>query len=134
MQNKYTEITPNNLIDFLTVFYGKIRKHDILGNIFEIHIGTNENEWKEHIIHISTFWSSIILKTRNFQGTPMQVHQSMPELRAEHFPMWLEIFHSTALEKYTENMAQVFIEYSQRIGQSLSMGVEIHRQKMGEDY
>ena len=123
----YNILNEHTLLKFLTKFYMRIRVHPVLGDIFIRHIGTDDDEWHQHIEHIATFWNAIFLKTKRFTGNPMQKHLAMDELQSEHFDMWLEVFHQTAIETFDMPIAQQFITMSNRISQSLQMGIRVHR-------
>ncbi len=125
----YTTLNEDTLLEFLTLFYGRIRIHPVLGDMFKNHIGDDDSVWAEHIAHIATFWNAIFLKTQRFTGNPMQKHLHMDDLQPEHFDMWLQLFHRTALETFDVSIANAFITTSNRIAQSLQMGINIHRQK-----
>ena len=127
---KYAEITVDNINDFLTVFYARIRKDEVLGPIFDSYIGTSKQEWKEHVDIIGSFWSSVLLRTRTFKGNPMQTHLAITEIKEEHFTMWLAIFHKTAMEYYTMDSANKFIEASNRMAFSLNKNICFHREML----
>ncbi len=131
---QFNEINRENILQFLTVFYGRIRKHKELGGIFERIIGTDKEEWQKHIEHICEFWCSLILRSGTFNGSPMQKHIAITDIKRHHFNQWLEIFGQTAKEMYDNNNSNIFISRAQQIAKSLSMGIEISRQKNGVDY
>ena len=131
---KQTEINRENILYFLTLFYSRLRKHEEVGKIFEDVIGTDDQKWQEHIEHICEFWCSLILKSRTFNGSPMQKHIAIKGIKRHHFDQWLGIFEQTAKEVYTNDCSDIFISRSQQIARSLSMGIEISRQKNNLEY
>jgi hemoglobin len=70
------------------------------------------------------FWSSVLLMTGRFKGTPMQVHAAIGGLRATHFVRWIHLFRQTVQEICSEEAAALFIEKAQMIGESLLLGIQ----------
>jgi hemoglobin len=105
-------------------FYAKVRQDDVLGPVF----AANVQSWEEHLSKMCAFWSSVILMTGRYKGQPMEVHARLPEISDEHFARWLELFHRTARECCHSEAALLFIDRSQRIAESLKVGIAIRRQ------
>jgi hemoglobin len=104
-------------------FYAAVRKDAILGPVFESRI---EN-WDEHLTKLRAFWSSVVLMSGTYKGRPMPVHAAIAEISGLHFQRWLELFAETAREVCPPPAAALFIDRSQRIGQSLQMGISLSR-------
>lgn len=102
-------------------FYARVRQDEMLGPIFETRI----HDWDAHLLQMCRFWSSVMLKTGRYRGTPMPKHAVLP-VDATHFAHWLELFRETAREVAPE-AAPRFEAAAQRIADSLLMGVEIHQ-------
>ena len=106
-------------------FYGKIRKDPALGPIFNRVIA--EEEWPAHLQKMCDFWSSVMLMSGRFKGSPMQAHVRIGDLRPTHFVRWLHLFEQTAHEVCPPEAAALFVEKSQMIGRSLQMGLQLAR-------
>lgn len=109
-------------------FYGRVREDGVLGPIFnrEVH------DWDEHLNKLCDFWSSVVLMTGRYKGTPMRAHAALSEISAAHFDRWLTIFRSTAADVCPPQAAALFVDRAERIAQSLERGIAIHRgQLMG---
>jgi hemoglobin len=104
-------------------FYGRVRRHPVLGPIFNEAVA----DWDEHLAKLCDFWSSVLLMTGRFKGSPMAAHARRPQIAAEHFPLWLELFEATAREVCPPAAAALFVEKSQMIGRSLSLGLAVSR-------
>ena len=102
-------------------FYGRVRKDEQLGPIFNQHI----DDWDHHLEHLSNFWSSLLLRTGRFSGTPMQKHVVLSGLTAELFQQWLKLFRETARAQPNQAMDEQAIEMAQRIAQSLWYGYQL---------
>lgn len=105
-------------------FYAKVRRDAVLGPIFDAAIG---DRWDEHLARLCDFWSSVMLMTGRFKGTPMSAHMALPDIRRGHFARWLRLFQQTAEETCPPEAAALFRAKSEIIAQSLLMGVESRR-------
>lgn len=103
-------------------FYDKIRIDDTLGPIFNTHI----QDWDGHLEVMVQFWSSMLLGTGTFHGTPMPKHVALPNLQASLFRHWLALFHETTLELPNRAFAERANEFAQRIARSLWYGYQLN--------
>ena len=116
-------ITETEIHDVVHAFYAQVRQDPALGPIFNRVIG----DWDTHLGRMCDFWSSVLLMTGRFKGTPMQAHISVGGLRATHFARWLHLFRLTVQELCTPEAAALFMNKAETIGQSLLLGIETHR-------
>ena len=72
-------------------FYGKVRADALLGPIFAARI----TDWDWHLGRMKGFWRSILLGSGEFSGNPMAKHLAIPDLDADHFAHWLNLFYAT---------------------------------------
>lgn len=117
-------ITREDIRRLIVPFYRRVRADERLGPIFEGKIGVTDEEWAAHLDKIESFWANVMLHERSYQGNPMQVHLSVPEIRGEDFAIWLDLFEDTARKVLPEPKADAFAFLSRRIGASLRMGIE----------
>jgi hemoglobin len=104
-------------------FYGRVRQDPVLGPIFNDAI----TDWDEHLAKLCDFWSSVLLMTGRFKGSPMAAHARRPDIRDEHFALWLDLFERTAREVCPPAAADLFVERSRMIGRSLALGLSVSR-------
>ena len=104
-------------------FYGRVRLDPVLGPVFNDAI----EDWDEHLAKLCDFWSSVLLMTGRFKGSPMAAHARRPDIRNDHFPLWLDLFERTAREVCPPAAAELFVEKSRMIGRSLSLGLAVSR-------
>ena len=109
-------------------FYAKARADDVIGPVFNRVIA--EADWPEHLDKIASFWSSMLLGTGTYGGRPMPKHMAIPELSDAHFSRWLKLFRETAESVCPPDIAALFVERSERIGNSFRMNIAMRR---GED-
>jgi len=104
-------------------FYGRVRLDAVLGPIFNAAIA----DWDEHLVKLCDFWSSVLLMTGRFKGSPMAAHARRPDIEDAHFPLWLDLFERTAREVCPPPAADLFVERSRMIGRSLALGLGVSR-------
>jgi hemoglobin len=104
-------------------FYGRVRQDPVLGPVFNAAI----EDWDEHLAKLCDFWSSVLLATGRFRGSPMAAHARRPAIADEHFALWLDLFERTACEVCPPAAAALFVEKSQLIGRSLRLGLAVSR-------
>lgn len=103
-------------------FYGKIRKDDLLGDIFDNII---QDRWPEHIEKMYTFWQTVLLNEHTYYGAPFVPHAHLP-VDQEHFDRWLMLFDETVdtyfigeraekAKRQGHTMAEIFLDKIQYI-------------------
>jgi len=122
-------ITDDNIRNLIDVFYQKVRMDTELGPIFLETIGNNDEAWKPHLQKLYNFWSSIMLGSGLYHGNPFQKHRMLPHFNIELFDNWLTLFAECARELFIQEIAEQFIEKSQRIAESLKKGLSFSQLK-----
>ncbi len=51
-------------------FYAKVRADDLLGPLFNRAV----EDWPEHLERLGAFWSSVMLTSGRYKGSPMGAH------------------------------------------------------------
>lgn len=118
------EITAEEISRVISVFYARVRAHDVLGPVFAAHV----TDWPEHEEKIAGFWRNAILRERSYSGNPMRVHVSRPDVKAEHFPLWLGLFHEVLRAELPERTALQWGALADRIGEGFRTGIVAMRQ------
>lgn|SRR5690554_4021718 len=121
---KTTPYTRDEIVLLVHNFYGEIREHPELGPIFNAHI----QNWPLHLNTMVSFWSSLLLKTADFSGSPMMKHAALPNLSAHLFDQWLDLFHTTCNAHPNPQLAADAWTFAQRIARSLWLGYQIQQQ------
>lgn len=99
-------------------FYARVREDQLLGPIFDSRI----RDWEPHLQRMCDFWSSVVLSSGAYRGTPMQMHLPLP-VEARHFDRWLALFEQAALDLFDQRIADYFMERARRIAMSLELGI-----------
>ncbi|SNT68862.1 group III truncated hemoglobin [Paracoccus seriniphilus] len=113
-------ITAEQIDRVVAVFYGAVRRHEVLGPVFAAHV----TDWPQHEDKIARFWKKAILHQPGYDGNPMQVHMAAGDVRAEHFAIWLALFDETLRRSLPAEAAAGWSALAHRIGRGLRMGVE----------
>jgi len=116
-------VTETMIRDLVHAFYAKVRRDVVLGPIFNAKV----DDWDEHLATLCKFWSSVTLLTGAYKGRPMVVHAAIPDIDEPHFARWLALFAETARESCPPAAAELFVDRSQRIAQSLQHGIAVQR-------
>lgn len=110
-----TGITEEMIAELVTRFYGRVREDAKLGPVF----GVVQN-WDEHLAKLRDFWSSVVLMSGRYHGSPMRAHLPLG-LAGDHFDRWLDLFEQTAREVCPPAAAGLFIDKARRIADSFEM-------------
>ena len=102
-------------------FYARIRKHALLGPIFEQKI---QDDWTPHLDTMKAFWSSVAMNSGRYSGKPMPAHMKLEGVTPAHFNIWLALFRQT-VEDLSDNPETVdyFMVRAERIAASLQLGM-----------
>lgn len=117
----HPSIDKASISKLVVTFYGRAREDAVIGPIFTQAIA----DWNHHLEQISDFWSSVILKTGDYEGRPMPPHLRLG-LRNDHFDRWLTLFEQTAREIFPPDAAVIFIDRARRIADSFEMAIATH--------
>lgn len=118
-------VTEAMIVDVVDTFYATIRQDTLLGPIFNREIA--EADWPAHLAKLCDFWSSVLLMSGRFKGTPMTVHAAIAEISPAHFAHWLDLFRQTVEAQCPPAAAALFVAKSQVIAQSLQLGIAVSR-------
>ncbi len=105
-------------------FYDRVRADAMLGPVFDAHI----DDWDRHLAIMVRFWSSLLLGSGTYSGTPMPKHVALPGLNAQMFQQWLALFHDTTQELPNRPFAERAEEFAQRIARSLWFGYQMNHE------
>ncbi len=115
--------TEEEVACLVRAFYARVRHDDLLGPIFDAHVG----DWDRHLAKLVDFWSSMLRRTGRFTGAPMPKHAALPGLTADLFLRWLALFREVAGAQPNQAMAAQACVMAQRIAQSLWLGYQMSR-------
>ncbi|MFS4493234.1 group III truncated hemoglobin [Maribacter sp. 2308TA10-17] len=116
--------------DLVVSFYQKVRKHDILGPIFNQII----TDWEVHFELLTDFWETQLFLKRKYQGNPVSVHQEVDDktnnsVSSEHFGLWLNLWFETIDELFEGETAWVAKNRAQKMSTMLFLKIFEHRNR-----
>lgn len=111
-------------------FYGKIRKDDLLGPIFNAHIA--EDDWPAHLSKLTDFWETNLFGVAKFKGRPSQKHQQVDKnldysIEQKHFGRWLQLWFSTIDELFEGDLAFKAKEAARKMAHGQFLYIWQHR-------
>ena len=113
-------MTEDEIAKLVDSFYAKVREDDLLGGLFNEAV----EDWPEHLVKLQAFWSSVMLTSGRYKGSPMAAHlRHGASLKPEMFGRWLELWRETARELLAQNDADAIIAKAERIAESLSLAL-----------
>src|SRR5665213_1224241 len=95
-------ISLDDIKTLVDTFYGKVRKDELIGPIFEERI---HDRWPQHLETMYTFWQTLLLQDRTYFGAPFPPHANLP-ISHNHFERWMELFTQTLDDLFTGAIAQ----------------------------
>lgn len=112
----HPDIDEESIKCLVETFYGRVRQHERLGEIFERRL---EGKWPAHLEKMQAFWQSVLLKNGVYKGKPVPAHLKQKELVSSDFAEWLRVFRPVAHEVFAEQPADLVIQVAERIAESL---------------
>ncbi|MDR5757331.1 group III truncated hemoglobin [Caballeronia sp. LZ035] len=119
------EPSADNVRALVEAFYRRVDDDPLLGPIFSHAL---EGRWDEHLDKMTSFWSSLVLGTKDYRGNVQEAHRPLDGIEPRHFARWLSLFLNTVEARYEPGAAVQFMEPALRIAQSLQLS------KFGWDY
>lgn len=105
-------------------FYGKVRKNETLGFIFD---DVMKVDWDQHMPILVDFWENILLNTgtytRNAMGEHFKVNQKI-KLRPVHFTTWLSLFDTTVDEYFKGEIAELAKKRANTVASLIQLKLE----------
>lgn len=115
-QSVHPSITEDQISNLVDRFYEKVALNERLGPIFQHHV---HGDWDVHLAKMKTFWRSVLLRTGEYKGKPVPVHQRLEGIETQDFEEWLNLFYSTTQSTFGEEAALLVNEAARRIATSL---------------
>ena len=114
------EIEEADLERLIPAFYDRVRADDMIGALFNEAI----DDWPHHLDKLVAFWSSVMLTTGRYKGSPMAAHlRHQAAIRPVMFQRWLALWNETTAEMMPPAAAAALQAKAQRIAESLSLAL-----------
>jgi len=113
-------VTEDQLTHLVHCFYGKVREDSVLGPVFDAAI----ESWPEHLEKMSAFWSSVMLTSGRYKGSPMAAHlKHKSAIERSMFERWLNLWREAAVEVLDERGSAAVVAKAERIAESLQLAM-----------
>ncbi|MEO8111939.1 MAG: group III truncated hemoglobin [Ginsengibacter sp.] len=89
-------ISLDDIKKLVDTFYGKVRKDELIGPVFNERI---QDRWPQHLEKMYTFWQTVLLGEHTYFGSPFPPHANLP-VSHQHFEKWMELFTKTIDELF----------------------------------
>jgi hemoglobin len=100
-------------------FYDKVSADPMLGPVFNPVV----EDWNHHKVLMTSFWSTVVLRTASYRGNPLAKHLPLGIGRA-HFERWLALWRETSREVLPDAACvELMTGYAERIGYGLRVGL-----------
>ncbi|MGE4373069.1 MAG: group III truncated hemoglobin [Xanthobacter sp.] len=109
-------------------FYDVVREDPLIGPVFTGNIA--DDAWPAHLATMCNFWSSVLLKSKSYNGRPLPAHLSLGTITDEQFARWLALFRPVARRTLPPTQAARAIVHAERMADSFRMSMAFQR---GED-
>jgi len=120
MAHRIQGIDEEGLQRLVARFYATVRADDRLGPIFERAI----DDWPHHLDKLAAFWSSVMLTSGRYKGSPMVAHlRHAAELTPDLFERWLALWRTATEVEMPPEAAAALQETAGRIAQSLQLAL-----------
>jgi hemoglobin len=113
-------MTERDIARLVSHFYAAVRQDPLLGPLF----GAAVDDWPEHLVKLQAFWSSVMLTTGRYKGSPMAAHlRHAAAIDPAMFDRWLDLWRRTARERLAPADAAAVIAKAERIAESLKLAL-----------
>lgn len=119
------ELSEESLATLVDTFYRRVRADDALGPIFNAAI----QDWPDHLRRLSAFWSSVMLGSGRYKGSPMRAHMKhLDKITPALFERWVGLWTRTCAELMEPQTAFVLAGKAQQMSRGLQGGLFAHQQ------
>jgi len=101
-------------------FYASVRADERLGPVFERAV----DDWPRHVDRLAAFWSSVMLTSGRYKGSPMAAHlRHAAALTPDLFDRWLALWQSATEAEMPPAAAAALHAAAARIARSLQLAL-----------
>lgn len=101
-------------------FYARVREDDQIGPLFNAAV----EDWDDHLDRLVRFWSSVMLTSGRYKGSPMAAHRQHAEtMTPAMFDRWLAIWAEVTNEIVSGPAAAALQTKAAHIAESLKLGL-----------
>jgi hemoglobin len=117
--------TRQDIKELVDTFYGRVRKDELLGPVFNERI---KDKWPEHLEKLYAFWQTVLFQEPAYQGSPFPPHAQLPVDRS-HFQRWMELVTSTVDGLFQGQKATEAKERAGKMAEIFSSKIEYYKKE-----
>ena len=118
--NDHSQIDEAGLARLIPLFYDRVRRDAELGPLFNEAVG----DWPDHLDRLVAFWSSVMLTTGRYKGSPVAVHlKHKAHITPAMFGRWLTLWSEVTGEIMPPPAAAALQAKAARIAESLQLAL-----------
>ena len=118
--NDNSDIDEASLARLIPIFYDRVRADAELGPLFNAAV----DDWAEHLERLTAFWSSVMLTTGRYKGSPMAAHlKHKAHITPALFERWLTLWSEVTDEVMPRTAAVALQAKAARIAESLQLAL-----------
>lgn len=118
--NDDSDIDEASLARLIPIFYDRVRADAELGPLFNAAV----DDWPEHLERLVAFWSSVMLTTGRYKGSPMAAHlKHKAHITPALFERWLALWSEVTDEVMPGTAAAALQAKAARIAESLQLAL-----------
>ena len=117
--------TRADIVQLVDGFYGRVRKDDLLGPIFEAVV---QGKWDVHLEKMYNFWETVLLARVSYKGSPFLPHMKLP-VEQEHFTRWLSLFKQNLEENFSGSKAEEALWRAEKMAEMFYHKISYYRSK-----
>ena len=104
----------------IPAFYARVRADAEIGPLFDAAV----HDWPDHLEKLVAFWSSVMLTSGRYKGSPMAAHlRHKAAITPAMFDRWLAIWAATTGEMLAPAAAMALQAKAARIAESLQLAL-----------
>ncbi|MBL0897781.1 MAG: group III truncated hemoglobin [Reyranella sp.] len=103
-------------------FYAAVRADALIGPVFDDAV----HDWPEHLEKLTAFWSSLMLTSGRYKGTPMAAHlKHRARLTPAMFERWLALWREATEAEMPAEIAVLMQAKAHRIAESFKLALSL---------
>lgn len=122
--------TYEDVVFLVDTFYEKVALDDLIGPVFTERL---HDKWETHLHTMYTFWQTVLLGERTYEGRPFPPHSDLPVYEM-HFLRWLTLFEETLTEYFQGENAEYALVHAQRMAKQFQLKLKMARLAKSSDH
>lgn len=114
------DLTEDDIARVIPAFYARVRDDAEIGPLFNAAIA----DWPHHLERLTAFWSSVMLTTGTYKGSPMAAHlRHRATIVPGMFDRWLKLWDEVTRDLLDPGPAQTLQAKARTIAESLKLAL-----------